>query len=93
MSRVCCDSYNCCGRWYVSVDAKVLITLKFLAYGVSPNCWAETFQMSEERAMQSVEYLVDFLVENDFYTGKYLREMTKEDIIRLTGLYLEKHHL
>lgn len=85
------DNYDCCNRRSISLDAKILISLKFLAYGVTPNCWTDYFQISETYAHKCVEHFVDCLVGSTFFVGKYLRDMTPVDMKRVTDLHQEKH--
>ena len=49
------DGFDITGRRRVSVDAKILISLKYLAYGCSVNAFRDYFQIGESTALLSVK--------------------------------------
>ena len=85
------DGADCCGAVSHSVDAKLLIALKYLAYGVSVNCFCDYFQMGETTALLCCEKFVRCLIRIDELRDKYLRTMTPANAKRVEKLHKKQH--
>ena len=85
------DGADCCGTVSHSVDAKLLIALKYLAYGVSVNCFRDYFQMGETTALLCCEKFVRCLIRINELRDKYLRTMTPADAKRVEKLHKKQH--
>ena len=79
------DGADCCGAVSHSVDAKLLIALKYLAYRVSVNCFHDYFQMGKTTALLFL--FVRCLIRIDELRDKYLRTMIPTDAKRVEKLH------
>ncbi len=74
---------------FASVEAKLLLPLKTLAYGVATHTFSDYFQMSPEFAQECC-----FQFDKGFrkiYTMEYLRRPTAEDLKSIDSLYARVH--
>ena len=85
------DTFDCCGRQSISPDAKILVALKYLAYGVSVNAFRDYFQLGESTALACCEKFVQALVQIPELREKYLRVLTPADAKRVEALHARKH--
>ena len=85
------ESFDCCGVKSISPDAKILIALKYLAYGVSVNAFRDYFQLGESTALLCCERFVRALVQIPELREKYLRTLTRTDAKRVEALHARKH--
>jgi hypothetical protein len=74
------------GRMGASVEAKVLLPLKSLAYGVAPHCLADYFQVSQPMARECVKHFIKVIPY--LYSQEYLRSLpTAVDLKCITALH------
>ena len=78
------------GERGICPDAKVLIGLKQLAYGVSPAAFLDYFQMGETTGRDCLKKLCLAISSSPELRGKYLRTMTREDAVRICELHLRE---
>jgi hypothetical protein len=73
------------GREVASLEARLLLPLKTLPYGVAPHCFCDYFQMSRNFARQCcLEF--DKVVQA-LYAEEFLRLPTKEDLKNISNLH------
>lgn len=77
------------GRIGSSMEAKLLLPLKCLAYGVPPHCFQDYFQMSAELARQCCNTF-DTTIKK-VYQGEYLRLPTDNDVKAIFNLHHSIH--
>jgi Plant transposon protein len=68
-------------------EAKVLLALKVLAFGVSPVALMDYFQMSDETGRKSVKLFCRIISQHPQLRQKYLRDMSKADAMRVSSLH------
>jgi hypothetical protein len=85
------DSIDCTLRRSICVDAKLLIALKYLAYGTAINAFRDYFQMGESTSRLCVTNFVTTLLRCRVLTEKYLRKMSPSDARRVEKLHSEVH--
>lgn len=83
------EAQDALGRVGASIEAKVMIALKSLAFGVAPEAFRDYFSMSSTLAKTSFNKLVHHLPL--LYQEEYLRGPTKDDIRRILILHAERH--
>ena len=72
-----------------SIEAKLLLPLKTLAYGVPPHTFRDYFQQSTTLARKCVQVFVDTVFE--IYKEEYLRCPTRADLRNILNLHKEVH--
>lgn len=77
------------GNPCVSLEARLLLPLKTIAYGVPPHCFMDYFQMSETLARECC-VIFDVLVKS-IYEKEYLRHPTSADCKSLSILHENVH--
>ena len=77
------------GEEVASFEARLLLPLKCLAYGVPPHCFCDYFQMSFTLAKQACDEFDKAI--KSIYQEEYLRLPTKEDVWKITYLHKCKH--
>jgi hypothetical protein len=60
------DGSDITGRKRVSTDAKILISVKYLAYGCSVNAFHDYFQLGEATAMLCVKKFTQSMANSEF---------------------------
>jgi hypothetical protein len=85
------DSIDCTLQHSICVDAKVLVALKYLAYGTAINAFRDYFQMGESTARLCVTNFATTLLCCKVITEKYLRKMIPSDARRVEKLHSEVH--
>ena len=80
---------DCVGNIPVSMQAKLLLPLKTMAYGVPPHCFCDYFRMSRTMARECC-IMFDKVVKN-LYEQEYLRYPTAEDLLGVCGLHKSVH--
>ena len=68
-----------------SLEAKVVLPLKSLAYGVPPHCFIDYFQMSPQMARECMIQFDKVILQ--LYKGEYLRLPTAEDLKAIVNLH------
>jgi hypothetical protein len=76
-------------REIASLEARLLLPLKTLAYGVVPHCFCDYFQMSKNFARECCLQLD--LTLKSLYSDEYLRLPTEEDLKNITNLHKAIH--
>ena len=80
---------DCFGNDVPSLEARILLPLKTLAYGVPPYAFSDYFQMSKTMARKCCVEFDSALMK--VYEAEYLRLPTTEDIKSITSLHKAKH--
>jgi hypothetical protein len=87
-----CDGFDVTGRKRVSTDAKLLISLKYLAYGCSVNAFRDYFQVGESTALLAVKRFTKCLA-NSSMQKKFFSFFTPSEVKRVEALHFEKHSI
>jgi hypothetical protein len=77
------------GRIGASLEAKVLLPLKALAYGVAPHCFGDYFQISKPMAIECYKQFL-FAISH-LYLDKYLALPTPADLRNIVALHKRVH--
>jgi hypothetical protein len=77
------------GRVGASLEAKVLLPLKTLAYGVAPHCFCDYFQVSKPMARECYKHFLDTMCHH--YMGEYLGLPTSADLRNIVALHKRVH--
>lgn len=80
-----------CSKPHISLEAKLLMGFKLLAYGVSANAFRNYFQIGERIANYCEEHLISLLCESKELTDVYLCEMNAYDVKQVVQLHEEAH--
>jgi Plant transposon protein len=81
--------HNLTGAIQFDPKAKLLITLKMLAFGVSSVAFLDFFQMGERTAMDSMKKFCHLVRKSPELNARFLRKMTCADAKRVSDLHLE----
>jgi hypothetical protein len=73
------DGYDAAKQRKISTDAKILIALKFLAYGSSVNAFCDYFQLGESTAFLCILHLTLGVYNDKELQNKYLHSMSPGD--------------
>jgi hypothetical protein len=84
------DGYDVTNRERISTDAKILISLKYLAYGCSVNAFRDYFQLGESTAMLCVKTFIK-VISNSMFCERYFSFFTPTDAKQVEALHHEKH--
>ena len=83
------DTVDCYGQEGASMEARLLLPLKCLAYGVPPHCFTDYFQMSKTLAK---DCCIQFdLAIKKIYQKEYLRLPTPTDLKNICKLHKAVH--
>ncbi len=82
------DGVAVTNREKISTDAKILIALKYLAYGCSVNCFRDYFQIGETTAMTCVKKFTKEVCNSEFWSI-YFRTLTPADARRVEAMHHE----
>jgi hypothetical protein len=77
------------GRVGASLEAKVLLPLKTLAYGVAPHCFGDYFQVSKPMARECYKQFLDTMCHH--YMGEYLGLPSAVDLRNIVALHKRVH--
>ena len=83
------DKMDAIGNIGVSFEAKLMLPLKTMAYGVPPHCFCDYFQMSSTMARECC-IMFDKTI-RDLYQVEYLRYPTANDLVSITKLHKAVH--
>lgn len=88
-----CDEVrlDAAGKKNITIDAKLLIALKFLAYGCSVNTFLDYFQMGESTANKCVHEFVKTVSNSDLLNSIYLRQMSRTNAKKVCDLHKTVH--
>lgn len=84
-----CPNVNAAGKPGMSLEAKLLLPLKTLAYGVPPHVFSDYFQMSFTHARKSYHKFNDTVTK--IYAEEYLRAPDAEDLKNIFDFHELKH--
>lgn len=79
------------GNEGASMEARLLLPLKTLAYGVPSHCFQDYFQMSDQMARQAMREFDEMM--KKLYKGEYLRVPTTHDVKRTVQLHQARHKI
>jgi hypothetical protein len=85
------DSYDATKRRSICVKVKLMMGLKCLAFGVSPTCFQDYFQMGETTGILCVKNLCSVLCHAGDIRQNYLRAMNRADAKRVVELHNIQH--
>jgi hypothetical protein len=85
------DSYDATRRRSISIDAKVLISLKYRSYGTSINAFRDYFQICESTSWLCLHHFVKGVLSCDEIQMKYFRTMSPSDAKRVERMHYEVH--
>ena len=83
------DKPDCMGKPSASIEAKLLLPLKTLAYGVAAHTFRDYFSMSKSLSLQCCRNFSKKMIE--LYAAEYLRMVTVDDMKSLNTLHNNKH--
>lgn len=84
------DGIDATKREKISSHAKILIGLKYLAYGTTVNAFRDYFQVGESTAMKCVKLLTKE-VTNSPFRKEYFKSMTSSDARRVEAYHSTVH--
>ena len=84
-----CPSFDATGKPGMSLEAKLLLPLKTLAYGVPPHVFCDYFQMSFTHARKCYHKFTDTITK--VYAEEYLRAPDAEDLRNIFQFHELKH--
>ena len=83
------DAKDAFGRDCASFEAKLLLQLKILDYGVAPHTFCDYFQMSRNLARKACKKLNKTIIR--IYQSEYLRLPTASDVKSIFELHKAQH--
>jgi hypothetical protein len=83
------ERLDAANRLSISTDAKLLIALKYLAYGTCVNAFRDYFQMGESTAMASVKHFIKAV--RSELCSKFFHPMSPADAKRVEELHHKQH--
>ena len=83
------QSADCFGKKGASIEARILLPLKCMGYGVPPHCFMDYFSMSSTLAKDCYNNFQDACVK--LYLDEYLRPPSSEDLKGITRLHRSVH--
>jgi len=84
------DGKQVTNRMKISADGKVMMALKYLAYGCSVNAFRDYFQIGESTAMKCVKLFIKEMSKSPF-RHRYLGSMTPADAKKMEALHRQVH--
>jgi hypothetical protein len=75
----------------ISIDAKILISLKCIAYGTAINAFRDYFQMGESTSRLCVQHFARGILGCDAICNKYFRKMSPADAKRVEQMHYDAH--
>jgi hypothetical protein len=85
------DSIDARNRRSISIDAKILISLKYISYGTAINAFRDYFQMGESTSRLCVKHFVRGVLRCDALRDKYFRKMSRADAKRVEQMHYDAH--
>jgi hypothetical protein len=73
------DSFDARRRQSISIDAKILMALKYISYGAAINAFRDYFQMGESTSRLCVSHFVRGVLSCNDIRNKYFRPMSSAD--------------
>jgi len=84
------DGRQVTNQMKISTDGKILMALKYLAYGCSVNAFRDYFQIGESTAMKCVKVFIKEMCSSTFWQ-KFLGVMTPADARKVESLHKKVH--
>jgi hypothetical protein len=85
------DTYDARKRRSISIDAKIMILLKYMAYGTAINSFRDYFQMGESTSRLCLKHFVTGVLGSDEICNKYFRNMSSADAKRVEKMHHDAH--
>ena len=85
------DAFDARKRRSISIDAKILMALKYISYGAAINAFRDYFQMSESTSRLCVSHFVRGVLSCDDIRNKYFRKMSAADAKRIEKMHHDVH--
>jgi len=85
------ERVDAANREPISTDAKILISLKYLAYGTSVNAFRDYFQLGESTAMECVKQFIHGIHHSKELNSKFFNLMSPADAKRIEALHYKEH--
>ena len=67
------DTYDAPKRQSISIDTKIMISLKYMAYGTAINAFRDYFQMGESTSRLCLKHFVTGVLGSDEIRNKYFK--------------------
>jgi Plant transposon protein len=95
---ICCNTHSffrqavnkVTGEKGIYPEAKILMALKQLAFGVSPRAFMDYFQMSDQSGRKCLELFCYVIANHPDLKAKYLRRMSKSDAMRVSAMHYQE---
>ena len=84
------NTKDCFGNEVASVEARILLPLKCLAFGVPAKAFSDYFQVSITFGRECVRHF--WFKMREVYQGEYLRRPTEADVKAITRLHASVHN-
>jgi Plant transposon protein len=88
-NRFYASQYDGTGAKGASLEAKILLPLKTMAYGTASHAFCDYFQMSKPLAVRCCDEYACII--KDLYSPEYLRVPDENDLIRMCKLHRAAH--
>lgn len=91
LNRFFTTTYDAKGQESIMPEIKLLSALRSFRFGVSKGAFGDYFQMGESTSRDCCKQVARTLLQCDSFVDKYLRQMSKADVQRVTGLHLQHY--
>jgi hypothetical protein len=85
------DSFDARRRRSISIDAKILMALKYISYGAAINAFRDNFQMGESTSRLCVSHFVHGVFSCNDIHNKYFRKMSTANAKRVEKMHHDVH--
>jgi hypothetical protein len=85
--------WDCTKKMSSAPQVKLVAALKMAAYGESFSAWQDYCQMGESTARERLSRLMESLVDDEYFSGVYLRQMSRADARRVEQLHSQIHQV
>jgi hypothetical protein len=85
------DTYDDRKRRSISIDAKIMISLKYMAYCTAINSFRDYFKMGESTSRLCLKHFVTGVLGSDEICNKYLWNMSPADAKRVEKMHHDAH--
>ena len=85
------DTFDATRRRSISIDAKMLIALKYMSYGTAINAFRDYFQMGESTSRLCLRHFVSGVLHCNAIREKYFRTMSAADAKRVERMHYDVH--
>ena len=87
------DTYDARKRQSISIDAKIMISLKYTAYGTAINAFRDYFQMGESTSRLCLKHFDTGVLASDDIRIKYFQNMSPADAKRVEKMHHDAHRV